>query len=144
MSTSTETKELIARVRTLANAYAADAAGLARMDYRAVIQQRADDLSALCDRLNSCVECPQKPSADKPVGEWRAMETAPKDGSPFLATLLVYDRRTDESEWQTNIIRWDDATGALDQNFYDGWDWDDYTNWQPSPRTPTQSQSVKP
>lgn len=74
------------------------------------------------------------PSPWRPIAE---AEGARADGSEILATVAVY--RTDDRtliRWDTHIIAADDETGEIHPEYEQGWQWDDYTHWQPLPLPP--------
>ncbi len=79
------------------------------------------------------------------VGEWRPIETAPKDGTLILAFCVHANARyagENFSEW-TEIVttRWIDHNGG-------GWTWSGicgvHTHWQPIPEPPARSILSKP
>lgn len=66
-------------------------------------------------------------AAAKAAREWQPIETAPRDGTPFLATTLVVNSQTGEQWWEPNVIWATDDNGDWDR----GWGFDSYTHWQP-------------
>jgi len=66
---------------------------------------------------------------------WRPMETAPRDGTPFIAAVLVYVNGV-ASHWDRHIIAADDETGEIPNEMEQGWSFDDYTHWAPLPEPP--------
>lgn len=76
------------------------------------------------------------------VGEgWRPIETAPRDGTPFLATTRVYDHSSGKfSHHDTHIVWADDETGEIANEAEQGWRLEDYEFWRPLPAPPSASQ----
>lgn len=72
---------------------------------------------------------------------WRPISTAPKDGSVFLAGCWVTCKRPNlpnVDEWQQFLGHIDDEGDFVDPETGEGfgWEWNDYTHWQPLPAPP--------
>lgn len=66
---------------------------------------------------------------------WQAIESAPRDGTPFIATLKV--RHINGQSWQeTHVIWCDDETGDVSNDCENGWSINDYEFWMPLPAAP--------
>jgi hypothetical protein len=69
--------------------------------------------------------------------QWRPIESAPRDGTPVMAAVEVFDSTTRQSlGWDMHIIFADDETGQIHNDCEAGWRFDDYTHWLPLPATP--------
>lgn len=70
---------------------------------------------------------------------WRPIDSAPKDGTPFLATLRIFNAQTKEfMHHDTQVVWVDDETGELHPDCYFGWDLADCEFWMPIPPLPTR------
>ena len=69
------------------------------------------------------------------MSDWQPIETAPKDGTPMLATLEV-NSLCGVKWWQTDVVFCDDETGEIHNDCDFGWRLDDYSHWQPLPEPP--------
>ncbi|WP_311269605.1 DUF551 domain-containing protein [Sphingobium sp. WCS2017Hpa-17] len=70
-------------------------------------------------------------------GGWQPIETAPRDGTHFLATAIVRNVKTDARWWETYVIWADDETGEIHPDCDHGWSSiDDYSHWMPLPAPP--------
>lgn len=68
---------------------------------------------------------------------WMPIETAPRDGTHFLATILVRNIKTGKSWWETYVIWADDETQEVHNDCDHGWTQiDDYSYWMPLPDDP--------
>lgn len=66
---------------------------------------------------------------------WMPIETAPKDGTPFLAAIYV--RHNDEPRrWDMHVIGYDAAYDEMNSDFETGWEIEDYAFWQHLPTPP--------
>ncbi len=70
-------------------------------------------------------------------GEWRPIESAPRDGTPLLAWCVHPHARhaEDPKEWAAAVVtQWINHNGG-------GWTWNgmagSFTHWQPLPAPPT-------
>lgn len=72
------------------------------------------------------------------MAEWQPMSTAPDD-EPILAAVHVMNNRTGKTHWERHII-WKDDEGHLDQDAHQGWEWGDYSYWQPLPPPPVDTK----
>lgn len=70
----------------------------------------------------------------EPVG-WRPIETAPKDGTPFLAAIWV-GHNDEPRRWDMHVIGYDAAYDEMNSDFETGWEIEDYAFWQPLPTPP--------
>ena len=71
--------------------------------------------------------------------EWRPIETAPKDGTKFLATLQVFHSETRKFLRRDTHLLWiDSETGEIDLDADQGWSFTDYELWQPLPALPIE------
>ena len=70
-----------------------------------------------------------------PVEGWRDIATAPRDGTPILATVFVHLNGV-PSHWDRHVIYADAETGQIHSYADQGWDFDDYTHWMPLPSPP--------
>lgn len=72
----------------------------------------------------------------EPVDNWQPIDTAPRDGTPFIAALWV--KHTNGRSWQETHIVWcDDETGEIDSACDQGWSRvDDYVAWMSVPDLP--------
>ena len=67
---------------------------------------------------------------------WQPIETAPRDGSEFLAVVEV--KNLYGLRWHERRVIWvDEETGDLSEDCDFGWSLDDYTHWMPLPDAPT-------
>lgn len=66
---------------------------------------------------------------------WRPIETAPKDGTPFLAAIYVC-HNDEPRRWDMHVIGYDAAYGEMNSYFETGWEIEDYAFWQPLPTPP--------
>jgi hypothetical protein len=78
---------------------------------------------------------------------WKAIETAPRDGTPFLACVGV--KHINGSRFiETHVVRVDEDTGEIDTDFDQGWSVADYDYWMPLPKPPEAlvawQEEVKP
>lgn len=64
--------------------------------------------------------------------EWRDIESAPRDGTEFLATTMV-SHATGRRWRETHLIWCDDETGQIHADCEQGWEVDDYQFWHPIP-----------
>jgi len=83
------------------------------------------------------------------MSEWQPIETAPRDGSEFLA----YDSRTkrqdvchmrnfslsDVKNWVCQPSQFDGEYGPDNNDF--GYEWGDITHWMPLPPPPKDAQA---
>lgn len=70
--------------------------------------------------------------------EWMGIESAPKDGTPFLAAIYV--RHNDEPRrWDIHVIGYDAAYDEMNSYFETGWEIEDYAFWMPLPKPPALS-----
>ncbi|WP_311270335.1 hypothetical protein [Sphingobium sp. WCS2017Hpa-17] len=68
---------------------------------------------------------------------WQPIETAPRDGTHFLATAIVRNVKTGARWWETYVIWADDETGEIHPDCDHGWsNIDDYSHWMPLPAPP--------
>ena len=90
----------------------------------ALIVAAINHLPALLDRLEAAER------------GWQPIETAPRDGTQFLATTLV--KRIDGRQWWEMHLIWaDDETGEVHRDCEQGWSSiDDYFYWRPLPDAP--------
>jgi hypothetical protein len=64
---------------------------------------------------------------------WRDMESAPTDGTRFLAAIRV-ERDGEEPRWRFHEIAYDDVgCERIDPDFYEGLAWEQYERWAPLP-----------
>lgn len=72
---------------------------------------------------------------------WQPIDTAPRDGTPFIAALWV--KHTNGRSWQETHVVWcDDETGEIDSACDQGWSRvDDYVAWMPIPDLPPIEES---
>ena len=69
------------------------------------------------------------------MSEWQPIESAPRDGTQFIATTMV--SHIDGRRWrETHLIWCDDETGEIHHDCEQGWQVDDYAYWQPLPAPP--------
>ena len=68
------------------------------------------------------------------------METAPRDGRPFVAGLWVGEATT--ARFVMHIIRADPHGHGVHPEDDQGWAWSDYTHWSPLPATPERSSQL--
>jgi len=72
------------------------------------------------------------------MSDWQPIETAPKDGTEFLAAIQVHNTRGDEW-WERHVVAVDDATGDLISD--QPWSLGDYSHWMPLPDPPKEETS---
>jgi len=70
------------------------------------------------------------------TSDWQPMETAPRDGTPFLAIVPVRNRVTGERWHEMNVIWADDGDGCPE--WERGWSFEDYTHWMRLPTPPAE------
>jgi hypothetical protein len=74
------------------------------------------------------------------MSEWKSIETAPRDGTSFLATIEVRQwnlaRDNCHTFWEVHVVRVDDETGDIDDDVNQGWGITDYSHWMPLPPPP--------
>ncbi len=73
-------------------------------------------------------------------GGWRPIESAPKDGTSFLAACEIINTMTKQSWWVMVVLWCDDETGELDSDCDPGFALDDCSHWMPLPAAPTPEQ----
>lgn len=66
---------------------------------------------------------------------WRPIETAPRDGMPFLAAIWV-SHNDCARRWDMHVIGYDGVEGEMNSDFETGWDLEDYSHWMPLPPAP--------
>ncbi|RZL77249.1 MAG: hypothetical protein EOP66_09155 [Sphingomonas sp.] len=67
---------------------------------------------------------------------WQDIASAPRDGTPFIATLIVHNQ-SGQKWWETHVIWADDETGEVASECEAGWTRvDDYSHWMPMPAPP--------
>ena len=67
---------------------------------------------------------------------WQPIETAPRDGTPFIAKAYVSSTKTG-AKWEENHVIWcHDETGEIHSDCEQGWQVDDYSLWMPLPAPP--------
>lgn len=76
------------------------------------------------------------------MGEWQPIETAPTNGTEFLAAIFVTNDRGG-SWWERHVVAIDDETGAITDGLYMGWDRGDYSHWHALPAPPLPAQHVE-
>jgi len=73
--------------------------------------------------------------------DWQPIETAPKDGTSFIAGLWVtmWNAARDNSRryWEVHLICVDDETGEITADSHQGWELSDYSHWMQIPKPPT-------
>lgn len=65
---------------------------------------------------------------------WQPIETAPRDGTRFLAFSPFGSQRMDIVSWNDEADSWADFSGAW-------WPGGDLTHWQPLPAPPKEKES---
>lgn len=74
------------------------------------------------------------------VQGWQGIESAPRDGTPFLAKAYVSSTKTGD-EWEENHVIWcDDETGQIHSLCDQGWEVDDYSLWMPLAAAPMRGE----
>lgn len=68
--------------------------------------------------------------------DWQPIETAPKDGTNFLAAIEVQNNKTGDLWWEQHVICVDED-GDIPVDIERGWSFADYTHWMPLPKAPT-------
>jgi len=67
---------------------------------------------------------------------WQPIETAPRDGTPFLASIWV--RVNDCAPgWRIYVVGYDAEFDEMNSDYESGWDLEDYAFWQPLPLPPS-------
>lgn len=83
-------------------------------------------------------------TTDLPAGAtddpWYDIATAPRDGSPFLAAILVSNRVTKVSWWEMHVLWCHDETGLLSDDAHQGWELEDYSHWTRLPAPPFKAE----
>lgn len=72
----------------------------------------------------------------QPSEGWRPIESAPRDGTEFIATVRVFSNSA-FSHHDMHIVAVDDETGELANHYEQGWRLEDYEFWRPLPAPPT-------
>ena len=117
---------------------------------RAYVEENADkpdeydtrDGDLLLGDLRLLLTDPRQPS-EAPVAAdegWRLIESAPRDGTEFIATVRVFSNNA-FSHHDTHIVAVDDETGELANHYEQGWRLEDYEFWRPLPVPPTGEES---
>lgn len=70
---------------------------------------------------------------DPLAASWQVIETAPKDGSPFLAATVCQSMHGTEW-WDMSVAVWDAGRGCANDRF--NADIDGFTHWRPLPPPP--------
>jgi Lar family restriction alleviation protein len=74
------------------------------------------------------------------VQSWQGIESAPRDGTPFIAKAYVSSTKTG-AEWEENHVIWcHDETGEIHSDCEQGWGVDDYSLWMPLPASPLRGE----
>lgn len=68
--------------------------------------------------------------------QWRPIETAPKDGTQFLAAVYAQNIKDRTAWWEIHILCLDDETGHIHDDYERGWDLVAYSHWMPLPLPP--------
>ena len=71
---------------------------------------------------------------------WRPIESAPRDGTTFLAAVEVMSNKTGAAWWELHLVACDDETGNIHHDYDQGWSLDAYTHWMPLPGPPTDRE----
>ena len=71
---------------------------------------------------------------------WRPIESAPRDGTTFLAAVEVMSNKTGAAWWELHLVACDDETGDVHRDYDQGWSLDAYTHWMPLPGPPTDRE----
>ena len=69
------------------------------------------------------------------MSEWQPIETAPKDGTPILGAIWV-SHNDCPRRWDIYVIGYDAEFDEMNSDFETGWDFEDYSFWQPLPNPP--------
>ena len=79
---------------------------------------------------------------------WQTMDSAPRDGTPFLATVRVFTVTTpgtrSHTHDDTHLIYCDDETGEIHNDCEQGWRLEDYEFWMPLPPPPAIALATIP
>jgi hypothetical protein len=73
---------------------------------------------------------------------WRPIESAPRDGALFIATVRVFSVGV-FSHHDMHIVAVDDETGEIADNYEQGWRLEDYEFWRPLPAPPRSADGEK-
>jgi len=74
------------------------------------------------------------------VTGWQPIETAPRDGVPFIAKAYVNSAKSGAA-WEENHVIWcNDETGEIHNDCEQGWEVDDYSLWMPLPAPPAAQE----
>jgi hypothetical protein len=88
------------------------------------------------DVLTRAIRAATRSPAPMAGGGWQGIATAPRDGTPFIATLVVHNL-SGQKWWETHVIWADDETGEVASECEAGWSRvDDYSHWMPLPAPP--------
>lgn len=68
---------------------------------------------------------------------WRPIETAPIDGTRFIATLQVRDNKTGATWWEPSVVWMDVDVNELSCDCDTGWPLSSYSHWLPLPDAPS-------
>jgi len=72
------------------------------------------------------------------VSGWQPIETAPKDGTPFL----IYEENLDYPEESQTVVRW--KNGHFEVCAYDAYTVDNGTHWTPLLPNPSKTEPLRP
>lgn len=92
------------------------------------------------DRLDAAIEALAASEArERTLMErltWRPIETAPIDGTRFIATLQVRDNKTGATWWEPSVVWMDVDVNELSGDCDTGWPLSSYSHWLPLPGAP--------
>ena len=77
------------------------------------------------------------------AANWQLIETAPKDGTPFIACLRVFQHGA-FAYHDMHIVLVSDETGEIHADFYQGKSLIDYEFWRPLPPPPIVDDPAPP